>query len=67
MMKRAFLICKTLFRKELFSCYEDFLSEELDILIQNLILYNEASDNHDKQTLERLLGEGAACKAETEF
>jgi len=52
---------------ELFLENADFLAKELDIIIQNLVLYKEALDKRDEQMLAALLNEGAACKAETEI
>lgn len=51
---------------ELFLENADFLSEELDIMIRNLVLYKKALDERDETTLARLLKEGAECKAATE-
>jgi hypothetical protein len=42
----------------------DFLAEELDILIQNLVLYKEALENHNEDALADLLREGAARKSD---
>ncbi len=52
---------------ELFLENADFLSKELDIIIQNLVLYKEALEQRDEQTLARLLREGADCKSVTEI
>lgn len=52
---------------ELFLENADFLSEELDIMIQNLVLYKKALDERDEKTLARLLKEGADCKAASEI
>ncbi len=52
---------------ELFLENADFLSKELDIIIQNLVYYKEALDKRDENMLTRLLAEGAACKTATEI
>ncbi|MBQ3003036.1 MAG: prephenate dehydrogenase [Clostridia bacterium] len=52
---------------ELFLQNADFLSKELDILIQNLVLYKEALDKRDEQSLAQLLRDGADCKSDTEI
>lgn len=51
---------------ELFLENADFLSEELDIMIENLVLYKKALDERNEKALAELLKEGAACKAATE-
>lgn len=51
---------------ELFLENADFLAEELDIMIQNLVLYREALQKHDESRLAELLAEGAACKSAIE-
>lgn len=48
---------------ELFLENADFLAEELDIMIQNLVLYKEALQQKDASALAALLTDGANCKA----
>ncbi len=52
---------------ELFLENADYLEEELDTMIRNLIQYKEALEAKDEKTLADLLREGAECKAATEF
>lgn len=51
---------------ELFLENADFLAEELDIMIQNLVLYRKALEERDEKTLTALLEEGALRKGELE-
>ena len=51
---------------ELFMENADFLAEELDIMIQNLVLYRKALEERDRATLAALLQEGAIRKGELE-
>ncbi len=51
---------------ELFMENADFLAEELDIMIQNLVLYKKALEERDEATLAALLEEGAIRKGEPE-
>ena len=51
---------------ELFMENADFLAEELDIMIQNLVLYKKALEERDEATLAALLEEGAIRKGELE-
>ena len=51
---------------ELFMENADFLSLELDRMIENLVLYKEALDRRDEARLSALLQEGADCKTELE-
>lgn len=52
---------------ELFLENADFLAEELDIMIKNLVLYREALEACDEKALAALLTQGAECKAATEI
>jgi len=51
---------------ELFLENADFLAEELDIMIQNLVLYRKALEERDEKALAALLQEGAMRKGELE-
>ena len=51
---------------ELFLENADFLAEELDIMIQNLVLYRKALEERDRASLAALLQEGAIRKGELE-
>ncbi len=51
---------------ELFMENADFLAEELDIMIQNLVLYRKALEERDRASLAALLQEGAIRKGELE-
>lgn len=51
---------------ELFMENADFLAEELDIMIQNLVLYRKALEERDQASLAALLQEGAMRKGELE-
>ena len=48
---------------ELFLCDADFLTEELEILLQNLTAYRDALRERDPDRLQALLKEGRLCKA----
>ena len=48
---------------ELFLCDADFLTEELEILLQNLTAYRDALRERDPERLQALLKEGRLCKA----
>ena len=51
---------------ELFLENKDFLMQELDTLVDNLMEYKDAMERNDLPTLTRLLDEGRRCKEEVD-